>query len=65
MNLFEQQNTEFIRRHIGPTESETRHMLQVIGEPSLDALVDKTVPAGIRMKRCPFHPPSASMNTCN
>ncbi len=32
MNLFEQQNTEFIRRHIGPTESETRQMLKAIGE---------------------------------
>lgn len=60
MNLFEQQNTEFIRRHIGPTESETRHMLQVIGEPSLDALVDKTVPAGIRMNESLNIPPSLS-----
>lgn len=50
MNLFEQQSSEFIRRHIGPNETETRQMLQTIGESSLDALIDKTVPAAIRMR---------------
>jgi glycine dehydrogenase len=60
MNLFEQQNTEFIRRHIGPTESETRQMLHAIGEDSLDALIDKTVPAGIRMNGSLNIPPSIS-----
>lgn len=60
MNLFEQQNTEFIRRHIGPTESETRQMLKAIGESSLDALVDKTVPGGIRMEGALNIPPSIS-----
>jgi glycine dehydrogenase len=60
MNLFEQQNTEFIRRHIGPTESETRQMLHAIGENSLDALIDKTVPAGIRMNGTLNIPPSIS-----
>jgi glycine dehydrogenase len=62
MNLFEQQNTEFIRRHIGPTESETRQMLKVIGETSLDSLIDKTVPAGIRMTGTLNIPPSISEN---
>jgi glycine dehydrogenase len=60
MNLFEQQNTEFIRRHIGPTESETRQMLKAIGENSLDALMDKTVPGGIRMEGTLNIPPSIS-----
>lgn len=60
MNLFEQQNTEFIRRHIGPTESETRQMLHAIGESSLDSLIDKTVPAGIRMEEGLNIPPSIS-----
>ncbi len=60
MNLFEQQNTEFIRRHIGPTESETRQMLKAIGESSLDALIDKSVPAGIRMEGALNIPPSIS-----
>ncbi|WEK38103.1 MAG: aminomethyl-transferring glycine dehydrogenase [Candidatus Pseudobacter hemicellulosilyticus] len=49
MNLFEQQNSEFIGRHIGPNETETRQMLQTIGEPGLDNLVNKTVPSAIRM----------------
>jgi glycine dehydrogenase len=62
MNLFEQQNTEFIRRHIGPTESETRQMLKVIGESSVDSLIDKTVPAGIRMNGSLNIPPSISEN---
>ncbi len=62
MNLFEQQNTEFIRRHIGPTESETRQMLKVIGETSLDSLINKTVPAGIRMTGSLNIPPSISEN---
>jgi glycine dehydrogenase len=60
MNLFEQQNTEFIRRHIGPNEAETHQMLQVIGEPSLDALIDKTVPGSIRMKEALDIPPAIS-----
>lgn len=50
MNLFEQQSSEFTRRHIGPNESETRQMLKTIGEPSLEALIDKTVPPAIRMR---------------
>src|SRR5689334_20548457 len=51
MSLFEKQNAEFIRRHIGPNESETRQMLKTIGEPSLEALVNKTVPPAIRMNK--------------
>jgi glycine dehydrogenase len=49
MNLFEQQSNEFIPRHIGPNEHDTRQMLKTIGVPSLDELINKTVPAGIRM----------------
>lgn len=49
MNFFEQQASEFIPRHIGPGEHDTRQMLKVIGEPSLSELVDKTVPPNIRM----------------
>jgi glycine dehydrogenase len=50
MNLFEQQKQAFASRHIGPNQPETAAMLQAIGEPSLDVLVDKTVPANIRME---------------
>jgi glycine dehydrogenase len=49
MNLFEQQSNEFIPRHIGPNDHETRQMLKTIGVSSLSELIDQTVPAGIRM----------------
>ena len=36
------------RRHIGPSPSEIAAMLSVVGAPSLQALIDQTVPSGIR-----------------
>ncbi|WP_380053786.1 aminomethyl-transferring glycine dehydrogenase [Falsihalocynthiibacter sp. SS001] len=36
------------RRHIGPSPDEMAEMLKVIGQPSLDALIDATVPESIR-----------------
>ncbi|MCV6586643.1 MAG: aminomethyl-transferring glycine dehydrogenase [Marinibacterium sp.] len=36
------------RRHIGPSPAEMDEMLQVVGAPSLEALMDETVPASIR-----------------
>ena len=50
MNLFEKQSCEFIARHIGPNEHDTEQMLKTIGEPSLAALINKTVPSNIRMQ---------------
>src|SRR6202166_2396219 len=41
----------FVRRHLGPQEAEIEAMLDVLGVPSLDALVDETVPASIRLGR--------------
>jgi glycine dehydrogenase len=41
----------FIPRHIGPNAAETEAMLKVVGAPSLDAFIDKAVPARIRSKR--------------
>jgi glycine dehydrogenase len=38
------------RRHIGPSPDEMAEMLKVIGYPSLDALIDDTVPPSIRQK---------------
>jgi glycine dehydrogenase len=58
MSLFEQQSNEFIPRHIGPNETDTRSMLKTIGVSSLAALVDKTVPAAIRMQQ-PLEIPAA------
>jgi glycine dehydrogenase len=36
------------RRHIGPSPAEMAEMLEVVGAPSLDALIDRIVPEGIR-----------------
>ena len=49
MNLFEKQSSEFTERHIGPDEEETQQMLSEIGVQSLEELIDRTVPRGIRM----------------
>ncbi len=38
------------RRHIGPSPEEIRDMLAVVGAPTLEALIDETVPEGIRAK---------------
>jgi glycine dehydrogenase len=39
----------FILRHNGPRNEQVQHMLDTIGAASLDALIDQTVPASIRM----------------
>ncbi len=41
----------FIRRHIGPDDAETAEMLKALGQPSLDAFIDRIVPSEIRSKR--------------
>jgi glycine dehydrogenase len=41
----------FIPRHIGPTANDVREMLELLDFDSLDALIDATVPAGIRLRR--------------
>lgn len=51
MEIFEKQQNEFRTRHIGVTEKDTRNMLAVMGEKSLEELVDKTVPPNIRMDK--------------
>jgi glycine dehydrogenase len=43
--------TSFIPRHIGPSDADVAAMLDVLGYDSLDALIDATVPAGIRLRR--------------
>ncbi len=42
---------EFIGRHIGPTPQQQAEMARTLGFGSLDALIDATVPAGIRNQR--------------
>src|SRR5688572_22281630 len=41
----------FVHRHLGPNEAEQQTMLRALGRPSLDALIDATVPAAIRFRR--------------
>jgi glycine dehydrogenase len=60
MSLFDAQAREFQRRHIGPDETETAAMLKAIGVPSLADLIDRTVPAGIRMADPLNLPPAMS-----
>ncbi len=44
------QQDDFIRRHIGPSEAEQARMLEVIGQPSLQAFIDAVIPASIRSR---------------
>jgi len=60
MNLFEQQANEFIPRHIGPNEDDTKRMLKKTGAKNLDDLIDKTVPPTIRMSHALNLPPAMS-----
>ncbi len=59
MNLFEQKSNEFIARHIGTVGSEDA-MLQTIGAASVNELIEKTVPASIRLKAPMGIPPALS-----
>ncbi|MBD8526802.1 aminomethyl-transferring glycine dehydrogenase [Pseudomarimonas arenosa] len=38
----------FIERHIGPNDAEIAHMLEAIGQPSLEAMTDAIVPRSIK-----------------
>jgi glycine dehydrogenase len=48
----------FAGRHIGPRPDETAEMLAVVGQPTLQSLVDACVPEGIR-DRTPLRVPAA------
>ncbi|MEX1218469.1 MAG: glycine dehydrogenase (aminomethyl-transferring), partial [Acidimicrobiales bacterium] len=41
-------NDQFVGRHIGPSDSEIDKMLRVVGQDSLEALIDAVVPPSIR-----------------
>ena len=41
----------FIRRHIGPSDSETAEMLREVGAKSLEEFIDQVVPEKIRLSR--------------
>ena len=42
---------KFTDRHIGPNVDEVQQMLHVVGQGSLDDLINDAVPANIRMKQ--------------
>ncbi|WP_448554930.1 aminomethyl-transferring glycine dehydrogenase [Thalassotalea montiporae] len=48
-----EQTQDFIRRHIGPDEAQTKAMLADIGAESVDALIDEIVPNDIRLADLP------------
>ncbi|HEY0874028.1 MAG TPA: hypothetical protein VGD94_11185, partial [Vicinamibacterales bacterium] len=48
----------FQRRHIGPDNTERDEMLRAIGVPSLDALIEQTIPADIRLQKPLEMPPA-------
>jgi len=39
---------QFRHRHLGPSLDEVRRMLEVVGAPTLDALIDEAIPSNIR-----------------
>jgi glycine cleavage system P protein (glycine dehydrogenase) len=49
---------DFPNRHIGPDRDQARQMLDLLGHPSLDTLIDKAVPPQIRLNR-PLSLPAA------
>jgi glycine dehydrogenase len=50
----------FPARHIGPDDGDVAEMLRALGLPSLDALVEQTVPADIRLRAALRLPAAAS-----
>ncbi len=60
MSTYDFHDDAFVHRHIGPSATETADMLKAIGAASLDELIDRTVPAGIRMKAPLALPPAMS-----
>ncbi|MEO8428392.1 MAG: aminomethyl-transferring glycine dehydrogenase subunit GcvPB, partial [Verrucomicrobiota bacterium] len=50
----------FVRRHIGPGATEIQQMLEALGMPNLEALVDAAVPANIRLRQPLGLPPGRS-----
>ena len=42
--------SEFVARHIGPRETDVSRMLDTLGVSSVDELIDKVIPEGIRLR---------------
>ena len=39
---------DFVGRHVGPAGDDVRRMLEIVGQPSLDAMCDRAIPGAIR-----------------
>lgn len=52
--------SQFVKRHIGPRPHEVASMLETIGVSSVEELIDKTIPASIRMTANLDLPPAMS-----
>ncbi|MDQ2697009.1 MAG: aminomethyl-transferring glycine dehydrogenase [Pseudomonadota bacterium] len=46
-----EQQQDFVRRHIGPDEADKAAMLETLGVASMDALMDRVIPPGIRRRQ--------------
>ncbi len=46
-------HNEFLHRHIGPNETEITEMLKLAGQGSVEELIQKTIPASIRLSSTP------------
>src|SRR5215469_445285 len=44
-------SSDFANRHIGPQADDVNQMLEVVGAPSLEVLIDEAIPAAIRQTR--------------
>ncbi|MFJ1301773.1 aminomethyl-transferring glycine dehydrogenase [Pseudomonadota bacterium AL_CKDN230030165-1A_HGKHYDSX7] len=55
-------HSEFIPRHIGPSEADQQKMLSAIGAASLDALIEEVVPARI-LNQAPLALPASRSET--
>jgi Glycine cleavage system protein P (pyridoxal-binding), N-terminal domain len=42
---------QFRHRHLGPSLDEVQRMLEVVGAPTLDVLIDEAIPSNIRQAR--------------
>src|ERR1700722_12032713 len=42
---------KFVARHIGPDDDDVAEMLRVVGQASLEGLIDQTIPSTIRLRR--------------
>ncbi len=57
-HLFSDLSDQFVDRHIGPNALEIQQMLNLLELPTLDILIDKTIPDSIRISH-PLQLPSA------